>query len=475
MAKTDKQKKIIFVCQQCGHEEFKWLGRCPECNEWNSFAEQKVAAAPVRSSRTTSKARQPEELSRVAIESADRFPLPMAEFNRVIGGGIVPGSLILTGGDPGIGKSTLLLQISDMVAQNHGRVVYVSGEETSHQIKLRAQRLGIKGDNLFLLSETDLSAILEQVESLSPSLVIIDSIQAVYLPEVETAPGSITQVRECTMRLMNWAKAGAVPVFIVGHVTKDGSIAGPRVLEHIVDAVLYLEGESFSSYRLLRCVKNRFGSTNEIGIFEMKGHGLTEVDNPSRAFLSQRYGEAIGSTVVPVLEGSRPLLVEIQALTNPTSFGQPRRTANGIDFNRLLIVTAVLSRRIGLKLGNQDVIVNVTGGIRIGEPAADLGIAMAIASSIRDVPVDPEMAVVGEIGLSGELRTVNQLDRRVNEAARLGFKKCLVPKSGSSGIPAINGIRIITAGTLREAVREGLPGSRQKSSDDDEAITELEL
>ncbi len=465
MAKTDRSAgRTVFVCQQCGREELKWLGRCPSCNEWNSFYEQKIAA-PARSPRPASSANQPQELSQVAAESADRFPLPMQEFNRVLGGGIVPGSLVLAGGDPGIGKSTLLLQVSSLVAQTHGRVVYVSGEETQHQIKLRAERLGIKGDNLFLLAETDLNTILEQVEDLAPGLVIIDSIQAVYLPEVETAPGSITQVRECTMRLMNWAKTGAVPVFIVGHVTKDGSIAGPRVLEHIVDAVLYLEGESFSSYRLLRCVKNRFGSTNEIGIFEMKQQGLVEVDNPSRAFLSQRYGEAIGSTVVPVLEGSRPLLVEIQALTNPTSFGQPRRTANGVDFNRLLLVTAVLTRRIGVKLGSQDVMVNVTGGIRIGEPAADLGIALAITSSARDIPVDPELAVVGEIGLSGELRTVSQLDRRINEAARLGFKRCLVPKTGSHA--SDNDIKIVTAGTLKEAITTGL----LKNKNSDESLT----
>jgi DNA repair protein RadA/Sms len=454
MAKTDKSGgRTVFVCQQCGREELKWLGRCPSCNEWNSFYEQKIAA-PARSSRPSTPASQLRELSQVDTETADRFPLPMSEFNRVLGGGIVPGSLVLIGGDPGIGKSTLLLQVSSLVTGSHGRVVYVSGEETQRQIKLRADRLGIKGDNLFLLAETSLDAILEQVEDLSPGMVIIDSIQAVYLPEVETAPGSITQVRECTMRLMNWAKAGAVPVFVVGHVTKDGSIAGPRVLEHIVDAVLYLEGESFSSYRLLRCVKNRFGSTNEIGIFEMKHQGLVEVDNPSRAFLSQHYGETIGSTVVPVLEGSRPLLVEIQALTNPTSFGQPRRTANGVDFNRLLLVTAVLTRRIGLKLSTQDVILNVTGGIKIGEPAADLGIALAIASSARDIPLDPELAVVGEIGLSGELRTVSQLDRRINEAARLGFKRILVPKTGSN-IPHKD-IQVVTASTLREAIRLGL-------------------
>jgi DNA repair protein RadA/Sms len=453
MAKTEKSGRTVFVCQQCGREELKWLGRCPNCNEWNSFYEQKIIT-PARLSRPVTPANQPRELSQVDTETADRFPLPMPEFNRVLGGGIVPGSLVLIGGDPGIGKSTLLLQVSSLVARSHGRVVYVSGEETQRQIKLRADRLGIKGDNLFLLAETNLDVILEQIEDLSPGMVIIDSIQAVYLPEVETAPGSITQVRECTMRLMNWAKAGAVPVFLVGHVTKDGSIAGPRVLEHIVDAVLYLEGESFSSYRLLRCVKNRFGSTNEIGIFEMKHQGLVEVDNPSRAFLSQHYGETIGSTVVPVLEGSRPLLVEIQALTNPTSFGQPRRTANGVDFNRLLLVTAVLTRRIGLKLSTQDVILNVTGGIKIGEPAADLGIAFAITSSARDIPLDPELAVVGEIGLSGELRTVSQLDRRINEAARLGFKRILVPKTGSN--TPHKDIQVVTASTLREAIRLGL-------------------
>ena len=459
MAKSGKSSsRIVFICQQCGREELKWLGRCPNCREWNSFVE-KTVSAPTGSLKPASPINPPQELSQVAIEAADRFPLPLAEFNRVVGGGLVPGSLMLTGGDPGIGKSTLLLQVSALVAQARGIVVYVSGEETLHQIKLRAERLGIKGENLYLLAETDLEIILSQIEELSPSLVVIDSIQAVYLPELDTAPGSITQVRECTMRLMHWAKLSAVPVFIVGHVTKDGAIAGPRVLEHIVDAVLYLEGEPFSAYRLLRCVKNRFGSTNEIGIFEMKGQGLIEVDNPSRAFLSQRWGEAVGSTVVPVLEGSRPLLVEIQALTNPTSFGLPRRTANGVDFNRLLLITAVLTRRIGLKLGNQDIMVNVTGGLKIGEPAADLGIALAVASSSRDVAVDPELAVAGEVGLSGELRAVSQLERRVNEAARLGFKRCLVPKVGASITPAPKDIQLIPVSTLREAIRVGLVGN----------------
>ena len=399
----------------------------------------------------------------MVLEAADRFPLPLAEFNRVLGGGLVSASLVLIGGDPGIGKSTLLLQASALIARAQGEVVYVSGEETLHQIKLRSERLGVRGEKLYLLAETDLEVILNQIEQLQPRLVVIDSIQAIYLPELDTAPGSITQVRECTQRLKHWAKLSTVPVFIVGHVTKDGAIAGPRLLEHIVDVVLYLEGEPFSAYRLLRCVKNRFGSTNEVGVFEMKEQGLVEVDNPSQAFISQRWGEAIGSAVVPTLEGSRPLLVEIQALTNPTSFGLPRRTANGVDFGRLLLVTAVLARRVGLKLGNQDIIANATGGLRIREPAADLGIALSIASSFRDVGVDPQLAAVGEVGLSGELRAVSQLDRRVNEAARLGFARCLVPKVGARVSPAPKDIELVPVSTLREAIRVGLVKAKATS------------
>jgi len=447
--------RTIFVCQQCGKESLKWLGRCPNCQQWNSF-EEKTVTSSAASVPFTSPLNPPQELSQVTIEAADRLPLPLAEFNRVLGGGLVAGSLVLVGGDPGIGKSTLLLQVSAMVTQARGKIVYVSGEETPHQIKLRAERLGLKGEMLYMLAETDLEVILNQIDDLSPSLVVIDSIQTVYLPELDTAPGSVTQVRECAMRLMHWAKLNAVPVFITGHVTKDGAIAGPRVLEHVVDVVLYLEGEPFSAYRLLRCVKNRFGSTNEVGVFEMKGQGLVEVDNPSQAFLSQRGGEAIGSAVVPTLEGNRPLLVEIQALTNPTSFGLPRRTANGVDFNRLLLITAVLSRRVGLKLGNQDIMVNVTGGLKIGEPAADLGIALSIASSFRDAGVDPQLVAVGEVGLSGELRAVSQLDRRVVEAARLGFKRCLVPKTSARVSPAPRDIELIPVTTLREAIRVGL-------------------
>jgi len=463
VAKTDKSGRTVFVCQQCGKESLRWLGLCPNCQQWNTFVETVVSVtAPARVSTAENLLT---ELSQVSIEKADRFPIAMAEFNRVLGGGLVSGSMVLISGDPGIGKSTLLLQVSALIARDKGKVVYVSGEETQRQIKLRAERLGLSGERLYLLAETDLNVILSQIEQLQPSLAVIDSIQTVYLPELETSPGSVAQVRECTLRLMQWAKPNSVPVFITGHVTKEGAIAGPKVLEHIVDVVLYLEGESFSAYRLLRCVKNRFGSTNEVGVFEMKEQGMVEVDNPSKAFLSQRWGEAVGSAVVPTLEGSRPLLVEIQALTNPTAFGMPRRTANGVDFGRLLLIIAVLSKRAGLKLGNQDIIANVAGGIRIGEPAADLGIALAIASSFKDMAVDPQMAVVGEVGLSGELRAVSQLDRRVAEAARLGFKRCLVPKVGSR-ISGPKDIQVIPVSTLREAANVALVKSRAKTSED---------
>jgi DNA repair protein RadA/Sms len=450
-----EKSRTVYICQQCGKESLKWLGKCPNCQAWNSFLEQ-VIAVPKSRSRSVKNTNKPEELSKITIEATERFPIPIGEFNRVLGGGIVPGSLILIGGEPGIGKSTLLLQASALIANAKGRVVYVSGEETPTQIKIRARRLGIDGDGLYLFTETDIDTILDNLEELEPSLLIIDSIQTAHTQEDDGIPGSITQVRQSAQRLMSWAKSNGVPIFITGHVTKEGAIAGPRVLEHIVDVVLYMEGEQFSAYRLLRCVKNRFGSTNEIGIFEMKGKGLAEVENPSLAFLSQRQEETIGSAVVPVIEGSRPLLVEIQALTNTTNFGMPRRTANGVDFNRLLMITAVLSRRLGMKLGNQDIIINVTGGLKIDEPAADLGIALAIASSFRDASVDRVLAAIGEIGLSGELRSVPQLERRIAEASRLGFKRILVPKSGSKINPLPDDIEILACGSLREAVDRGL-------------------
>jgi DNA repair protein RadA/Sms len=463
VSKADRNARSLYVCQQCGKESLQWLGRCPACQQWNTFVETRHASP--KATPVAPRAGKPAtELSALAVENTDRLVLPLGEFNRVMGGGIVPGSLVLVGGDPGIGKSTLLLQVSALVTSQCGKVVYVSGEETQRQIKLRADRLGVKGNSLYLLTETDLGAILEAAETMSPAMVVVDSIQSVSAADLETSPGSIGQVRECTARLMQWAKATGIPVFVTGHVTKEGAIAGPKTLEHIVDVVLYLEGEQFSSHRLLRCVKNRFGSTNELGVFEMKEKGLAEVSNPSEIFLSQRAEDPIGSVIVPVLEGSRPLLVEIQALTNPTSFGLPRRTANGLDFNRLLLVTAVLSRRVGLKLGNQDILVNVTGGLKIDEPAADLGVALAIASSLRDAPIDPGLVVVGEVGLSGELRSVTQLEWRVGEAARLGFKRCLVPRTGVRSLRAPQGIELVTASTLREAVRVGA-GERASAND----------
>jgi DNA repair protein RadA/Sms len=451
---SKSEGRTVYVCKECGKESLKWLGRCPDCNTWNSFAEITAAIKPA--AHPLQPLSPPQELSEVSVAAADRTPLPLAEFNRVLGGGVVAGSLVLISGDPGIGKSTLLLQAAASLASSDSHVVYVTGEETAHQIKLRADRLKLDGAGLYILAGTDLDAALEQAEQASPVLLIIDSIQTVYLPEIEAAAGNISQVRECTMRLMQWAKTRGVPVFISGHVTKEGTIAGPKVLEHIVDVVLYLEGEPFSAYRLLRCVKNRFGSTNEVGVFEMKEQGMVEVENPSKAFLSQRGTEAVGSVVVPTLEGSRPLLVEIQALTTPNSFGQPRRTANGVDFNRLLVVSAVLSRRVGLKLGNQDIMVNVTGGLSVGEPAADLGMALAIASSYRDAEVLPNTVALGEVGLSGELRAVTQLERRLTEAARLGFKRCIIPKAGAPNINHPKDIEIIAVGTLREAVGRAL-------------------
>jgi DNA repair protein RadA/Sms len=407
-----------------------------------------------------------QELCKVEKGEFRRLHLSSAELNRVLGGGLVPGSLVLIGGEPGIGKSTLLLQTSAMVAENNDAVAYISGEESINQVKLRAERLNISGKGLYFLCETNLDAILGCLEELSPSLVAIDSIQTMYLESVGGAPGSIAQIRECTLRLMYWAKQSNVPVFIAGHVTKDGSIAGPGTLEHIVDVVLYFEGESRSSYRVLRGVKNRFGSTNEIGIFEMGSNGLIEVDNPSQVFLSEHNDATIGSVVVSTIEGSRPLLVEIQALTTSASFGPPRRIANGVDFNRLLLISAVLNKRAGLRLSNQDIIINVTGGLRVTEPAVDLGIALAIASSLHNDRPIARLVVLGEIGLNGELRAVPQLERRITEGGRLGFKSCLMPKLSpaiaSAAKQSLNytGIQLLEAGSVAEALHLGLSKSR---------------
>ncbi len=450
------KSKTVFVCQQCGKESPKWLGRCPGCQEWNSFVETVVTASSQVTTWLYTEENAPRELSKLKTEAYPRLSFPFTEFNRVLGGGLVTGSLVLVGGDPGIGKSTLLLQASSAVAERGGTVLYVSGEESSQQVKLRSERLGIGGDRLYILPETNLEVILGRLGQLSPNLVVVDSVQTVYIEELTGAPGSVGQIRECTLRLMRWAKRAGIPVLITGHVTKDGAIAGPRVLEHIVDVVLYLEGETFSSYRILRSTKNRFGSSNEVGIFEMSGGGLIEVSNPSEAFLASHCDGAVGSAVVPTFEGSRPLLVEIQALTSPASFAPPRRIANGVDFNRLLLIAAVLTRRAGVNLSNQDVITNVVGGMKIGEPAADLGIALAIASSHRDARVAQGLVALGEVGLSGELRAVPQLERRLSEAARLGFKRCLIPETSSKFSFDTKSIELLKAGTVAEALRLGL-------------------
>jgi len=454
MPKTEKTR-VIYVCQQCGKESPKWVGHCPECQSWNTYVETTVTrtSAPSVSARSN----PARKLASVELKATDRTPLPFDELNRALGGGLVSGSVVLLGGEPGIGKSTLLLQMAEMAASILGNAVYITGEETAHQIKLRAKRLGIQGENLYLISETDLGVILNELDELNPGFVVIDSIQTIGLPEIGTAPGNITQVRECTLRLLQWAKASDVPVFIVGHVTKSGEIAGPRALEHIVDVVLYFEGTPYSNYRLLRCVKNRFGPTSEVGVFEMSEKGLTQVENPSQIFLVE-HEENIGSAIVPVLEGNRPLLVEIQSLVTTSYFGIPRRVSNGIDFNRLLMIIAVLTRRAGLKLGNQDILVNVAGGLKIDEPAADLSTALSIASSFFDAGIKKGLVAAGEIGLSGELRSISRLDQRISEAARLGFRYFLLPRSNTRNLAPFSGIEIVPVSTLKEAIFKGLEG-----------------
>ena len=410
-----------------------------------------------RSRPAASPARRPSELPQpltaLGASAIERIPIPIAELDRVLGGGLVPGSLVLIGGDPGIGKSTLVLQAAAALAGAKGPVLYVSAEESSQQIRLRADRLGVLSESVLVLSGTDLDAIIASANAVNPALLIVDSIQTVSVDEITSAAGSVSQVRECTSRLMQWGKTRGIPVFIIGHVTKEGAIAGPRVLEHMVDAVLYLEGERHGHFRVLRAVKNRFGSTDEVGVFEMAEAGLREVRNPSEAFLEERNGSASGSSVAVTVEGTRPILVEVQALTTASAFGLPRRSANGLDTGRLQLLVAVLQKRVGLSLGGQDVYANVVGGMRIGEPAADLAVALAIASSFRDRPIDPQLAAIGEIGLSGELRSVSQVERRLNEARRLGFTKAVIPASSAKrGTTAVSGLRVIRADTVAEAI-----------------------
>ena len=475
MAKTQTR----YVCQQCGRTSPRPLGRCPQCGAWGSMVEEIVAPAPAiqSSGRGLSGGTHPRRLEEIEGDAEERLPLPMAEFARVLGGGVVPGSIVLVGGDPGIGKSTLMLQVALEMA-SAGRVLYVSGEESERQIKMRALRLlrpeetngsDSRGsdqlpEELFLVTETSLPAIFEHIAAVQPRLVIVDSIQTVYLPEMESTAGSISQVRECASRLRELAKASGTAVFVIGHVTKEGVIAGPRVLEHIVDTVLYLEGDRFQAYRLLRSVKNRFGATSEVGVFEMRERGMVEVTNPSEAFLAERLVNAPGSAIAVTMEGTRPLLVELQGLTSPSSFGNPRRTPNGVDINRLLLIVAVLTRRLGMHLGEQDVFVNVVGGLRVSEPAADLAIAAAITSSYRDQPIRADAVLIGEVGLSGELRMVGQMVARLREAARLGFRLAVVPKRLRRGERWPQSIQIVEARSLREALNHALVTGEKDTS-----------
>ena len=460
-----------FVCQECGRISIKPLGKCPQCGAWDSMVEEVVSLPEegrAESLRGLNLSSHPVQLNEITTDVTERFPLDLQEFARVLGGGVVPGSIVLIGGDPGIGKSTLMLQVAlEMAAK--GRVLYVSGEESERQIKMRALRLLPPQEKskptdfpegLFLVTETNLEAIFQHVQTLKPAILVVDSIQTTYQTGLVSNAGSVSQVRECAGRLRELAKQTGMAVFLIGHVTKEGIIAGPRVLEHIVDTVLQLEGDRFQSYRLLRSVKNRFGPTSEVGVFEMAEQGMKEVLNPSEVFLAERLAEAPGSAITVTMEGTRPLLVELQALTSPTHFGNARRTANGLDFNRLLLVVAVLTRRLGLALSEQDVFANVVGGLLIDEPAADLTLATCIASSYQDKPVKADLVLVGEVGLSGELRWVSQMPARLREAAKLGFKGAVIPRRRNQNEKLPDGIKLFEARSLREALGYALLNSK---------------
>ena len=449
-----------YVCRACGAATPKWLGRCADCGEWNSLTARESAASP--------RALDVDSIDLADVNAAefDRLRLSGGEVNRVLGGGIVRGSLVLVGGDPGVGKSTLLLQIADEVAREHGPAAYVSGEESPHQIKLRADRLGVVGRGLRVIAETDLDAVLGSVRD--ASLLIIDSVQTMFVRDAQAAPGSVAQVRECALRLLQWAKTSGVPVLIAGHVTKDGAIAGPRLLEHMVDVVLYLEGEGTTTYRILRGVKNRFGSTSEVGIFEMRDAGLVEVENASEVFLVRRERAGPGSVIVPTMEGTRPLLVEVQALVTYSPLAVPRRMANGFDQSRLHMLIAVLTKRAGLRLADQDVYVNVVGGLELDEPAVDLAVCMAIASSVADVALPGDMVSIGEVGLAGELRSVFKLEERVLEAARRGYNRVLLPRTGTLGSLGDDGLDLSRAESVRQSIRLALgkaQGASRKGDD----------
>ena len=444
--------KTVFVCSECGNESPKWLGKCPACNSWNTFYEQKIEKYTDTNKIERKINNTPKPLSSYVGQEANRTSTGYVELDRVLGGGLVNGSLILLGGEPGIGKSTLILQLCEKV-QGDGKVLYVSGEESAEQIKLRADRLDVKNDDLMFLGETDIDVIKDAIADMKPKLVIIDSIQTMYSDEITAAAGSVSQVREITSQIMRMCKAQQITTIIIGHVTKEGNIAGPRVLEHMVDTVLYLEGERYNTYRILRAVKNRFGSTNEIGMFEMRQEGMCEVTNPSDILITEREDNPSGSCILASVEGTRPILVEIQALTSQTVFGLPKRTANGFDYNRLAVLIAVLEKRAGLSLGNQDVYLNVAGGMRISEPAADLGIIATVASSCKNVPISQSTVVMGEVGLTGEVRRINLIEKRLKEAEKLGFKTCIIPENNKKGLKDDYKLDIIGVKNIGEMLR----------------------
>jgi len=447
-----KKNSTVFFCQECGHESSKWMGQCPACKKWNTFVEEKVSVTGGSKITPFREAAKPVEIGSISMQEEERMHTGIAELDRVLGGGIMPGSLTLVGGDPGIGKSTLLLQMCRLLANAGRQVLYISGEESLKQIKLRAIRIGEFQDTMFLLCETNLSVVEETIRHTKPEVVIIDSIQTMYQEAVTSAPGSVSQVREATNVFLQLAKGLGISIFIVGHVTKEGTVAGPRVLEHMVDTVLYFEGDRYASYRILRGVKNRFGSTNEIGVFEMRREGLIEVENPSEYMLSGKPIGASGSVVVCSVEGTRPILIEIQALVCRTNFGIPRRQTTGTDFNRVNLLMAVLEKRLGLQIGDFDAYVNIAGGMKINEPAIDLGLILAIVSSFKNRPVDEKMIVFGEVGLSGEVRAVTMAQQRVQEARKLGYETVVLPRVNLEGMDPVDGIKVIGVGGIGEAI-----------------------
>lgn len=446
------KEKTVYFCKECGHESSKWMGQCPACKQWNTFVEERIKTGKQGGAKSKKTSASPMNISEVTTQDEERIPTHIGELDRVLGGGIVKGSLSLVGGDPGIGKSTLLLQVCRKLANSNRKVLYISGEESMHQIKMRAERLGKFEHEMLLLCETDLDEIVSAILKTKPEFVVLDSIQTMYSGDLSSAAGSVSQVREATAQMMRVAKEENVAVFIVGHVTKEGVVAGPRTLEHMVDTVLYFEGEAEAAYRILRGVKNRFGATNEIGVFEMASDGLLEVENPSKSMLNGRPLDASGSVVVCSMEGTRPILIEIQALISPTSFQMPRRTSVGIDYNRVNLLMAVLEKRVGLQLGGCDAYVNLAGGMRLGEPAIDLGIVLAIASSYRNVAIPEDTIIFGEVGLVGEIRSVSGGESRIKEAQKLGFKRCILPKANVEALKGETKIQLIGVSNVREAL-----------------------